>query len=481
VTGLGVPPDGLARNAPGLVAGSATEAAQAIRRRRIGARELTELVLARIEALNQSLNAVIELRAEAALAEAAVADRAVCGGLEPGPLHGVPITVKEAFDVAGMHTTWGNPAAADQVAARETEVVRRLRRAGAIVVGKTNVAFMLSDFGQTANALHGTTNNPWDPRRTPGGSSGGSAAAVAAPMTFLDYGSDLVGSIRIPASFCGVYGHRPSMNVVPPAGFQPPGPPAPDSDMLYLSALGPFARSAADLRLALRATAGPHGTAAHAYEWRLAPPRHVHLADFRVGVVLDDPGAPVCSDVGARLSDAVDALARAGATVVEGWPPGIDPARSAESFGAEVRLFFAFAQGGPDELPLAEVVQQERRRMAARVAWTEHFGAIDVFLCPTNFTTAFPHDPRPLEQRVIATADGERPYSEQPFWTAHPALAGLPALSAPIGLASGGMPVGAQIIGPPYEDDTAITFAELLAEVVGGYQAPPAPPVAAAR
>ncbi len=476
---MGVAPDALSRNVDPFPAGSATDAADAIRRRRISSRELTELVLARIDAINPSLNAIIELRREAALGEASAADRAITGGLELGPLHGVPITVKDAFDVAGMHTTWGNPAFADYVAHRDTEVVRRLRRAGAIVIGKTNVAFMLGDFAQTANELHGTTNNPWDPSRTPGGSSGGSAAAVAAAMTFLDYGSDLVGSIRIPASFCGVYGHRPSVDVVPQAGFQPPGPAAPDSEMRYMSAVGPFARSAADLRTALRATAGPHGAAARAYGWRQPPPRHVRLADFRVGVVLDDPIAPVCSDVGGRLSDAVDALARAGATVVQGWPPGIDPAGSAESFGFQVGLFFAFQQGGQDDLPLADVIEQERRRMAARSAWAEHFGAVDVFLCPTNFTAAFPHDPRPLQQRTIATPDGERPYSEQPFWTAHPSLAGLPALSAPVGLAAGGMPVGAQIVGPLYEDDTAITFAELLAEVVGGYQSPPDPPAAA--
>jgi amidase len=182
-----------------------------------------------------------------------------------GPLHGVPVTIKEALQVTGMHSTWGNPAFRDFVADRDATVVRRLTRSGAIVVGTTNVAFMLGDFAQTANELYGVTNNPWDMARTPGGSSGGAAAAVAAGMSFLDYGSDLVGSIRIPASFCGVYGLRPSVGIVPLAGFQPPGPPARANEASYMSAVGPLARTAADLRTALRVTAGPEEPAAKAF------------------------------------------------------------------------------------------------------------------------------------------------------------------------------------------------------------------------
>src|SRR5918993_2057786 len=203
----------------------ATEVARMLRGRQLSARELTEAQLARIEAVNPRLNAVVELRATQALAEAAAADQAAARGRELGPLHGVPMTVKDSFDVAGLHTTWGNPAFADYLAAADATVVRRLRQAGAVILGKTNVAAMLADFGQTANELYGTTTNPWDPARTPGGSSGGAAAAVAAGLSFLEYGSDLVGSIRIPASYCGVYGLKPSVGVVPLTGFQPPGPP----------------------------------------------------------------------------------------------------------------------------------------------------------------------------------------------------------------------------------------------------------------
>jgi amidase len=452
---------------------SATEAARTLRRKELSSRELTGMLLARIEAVNPALNAVVELGQTAALREAAAADEATARGDDTGPLHGVPMTIKDAFNVAGLPTTWGNPAFKEYVADSDATVARRLKQAGAIVVGKTNVAFMLGDFGQTANELYGVASNPWDTTRTPGGSSGGAAAALSAGMTFLEYGSDLVGSIRIPASFCGVYGLKPSVEVVPLTGFQPPGPPAGPSDMLYLSAVGPLGRSAPDLRTALRVTGGPEGQAAKAYSWALAPPRHARLGDFRVGVVLDHQHAPVSSEVTALLSDAVDALARAGATVVEGWPDGVDPVRNYESFGFHVQLFFAFQQPGEEFATLPEVIDHENRRMAARTAWNRYFNETDVFLCPVNFTPAFPHDPRPFEARTISTPDGERPYDNQSFWVSHASLPGLPAVAAPIGRTPGGLPVGAQIVGPLYEDDTAITFAELLGDVIGGYEPPP--------
>jgi amidase len=451
----------------------ATEAAAMLAGKEVSARELTEALLAWIEAANPGLGAVVALRAEEALAEAAAADQATARGGVLGPLHGVPMTVKDAFDVAGLPTTWGNPAFAGHLAGSDATVVRRLRRAGAIVVGKTNVAYMLGDFGQTANPLHGVTANPWDRARTPGGSSGGAAVAVAAGMSFLEYGSDLVGSIRLPASYCGVYGLRPSVASVPLTGFQPPGPPAAPSDMTYLSAVGPLGRSAGDLRTALQLTAGPEAPAARAWRWALARPRHSRLEDVRVGVVLDHGQAPVSGEVGAVLSDAVDALARAGATVAAGWPEGVDPVAQAESFGFQVRLFFAYQEPGDDLPPFAEVVDQERRRMAARAAWGRYFQDVDVFLCPASFTTAFPHDPRPFQDRTIATPEGERPYADQVFWVAQPALPGLPAVAAPVGRSAAGLPVGAQVVGPLHEDDTAITVAELLAEVAGGYQPPP--------
>src|SRR5918992_5251336 len=266
---------------------SATDAAQAVRHKEVSSRELTEMLLTRIEDANPALNAVVELRREAALQEANAADEATAHGEEAGPLHGVPMTIKDSFNVAELHTTWGNPAFKDFIADSDATVVRRLRQAGAIIVGKTNVAFMLADFGQTANRLYGVTNNPWDTTRTPGGSSGGAAAALSAGMTFLEYGSDLVGSIRIPASLCGVYGLKPSVGIVPLTGFQPPGPPAGQGDMMYMSAVGPLGRSAHDLRTALSVTGGPQGPPGEAHSSELSPSPHNRLEDFRVGVVLD--------------------------------------------------------------------------------------------------------------------------------------------------------------------------------------------------
>ncbi len=451
---------------------SATDAADMLRREQVSSRELTELLLAQIDAVDPSLNAVVELRREEALQDASMADKQLVSG-DRGPLLGVPITINEAFNVAGMHTTWGDPAFRDYVAESDATVVRRLKHAGAIIVGKTNAHFMLADFAQTFNEIYGATNNPWDTTRTPGGSSGGSAAAISAGMSFLEFGSDLVGSIRIPASCCGVYGLRPSVGVVPLTGFQVPGPPSPQSEMSYMSAVGPFGRSLRDLRMALNVTAGPEPPVASAYSWRLPRSRHSRLEDFRVGVVLDDDSAPVTSEVSTVLSDAVDAVRRAGAKVVEGWPEGVDPVQEYESFGFHVQLFFAFQQPGDGFARVSEFINHENRRTAARGAWSRYFEDIDVFVCPTNFTAAFPHDARPFEQRTINTPEGERPYDSQPFWISHASLPGLPAAVAPIGRTRGGLPVGAQIIGPLYEDDTALTFAEQLGGVVGGYEPPP--------
>jgi amidase len=189
--------------------------------------------------------------------------------------------------------------------------------------------------------------------------------------------------------------------------------------------------------------------------------------------VLDHEKAAVSSDEVAVLSNAVDALARAGATVVHGWPPDVDPVQAAQSFGFQVGLFFAVQQPGDEFAPLSEVIAEDARRLTMRAAWSRYFANVDVFVCPVNFTSAFPHDERPFEQRTINTRDGERPYQDQPFWITHASLPGLPAVAAPIGQTRAGLPVGLQIIGPPYEDDTAITFAELLADVVGGYEPPP--------
>lgn len=414
---------------------TATEVAAGIRRGTLSARELTEQLFARIDA--STVNAVVATCRDDALEAASAADRAVARGDDVGPLHGVPMTVKDAFAAAGLPTTWGEPAFAGCVATEDAAVVERLRAAGALIVGKSNVHHLLADFGRTVNPLYGRTVNPRDHARTPGGSSGGAAAALADGLTYLEYGSDLAGSIRIPAAYCGVYGLKPTAGTVPLRGFQPPGPPAPLARE-FPSAAGPLARSAADLRIALRVTGGP-----------MRPARQSRLEDFRAGVVLDDPACPVTGEVGAALSDAVDALARAGVRIRSGWPADVDPAAQAAAFGFQVELFFASQEGRAP----AGTAEQERRRAAMTAAWGRYLAEVDVFLCPTVFTAARTHDDR-------------RRYDDQVFWIAQASLPGLPAVSAPVGEA------GLQVVGPAHEDDTAITFAELAADVIGGFVPP---------
>jgi amidase len=467
-----------AAGAPGTAAGrlefrSATEVAGMLRRREVSARELAELMLDRIDRLNPAVNAVTEVHRDAALAQADAADRALAAG-ETRPLLGVPMTIKEAFNVAGFRTTWGEPAFADYVADSDATVAARLKDAGAVMAAKTNVAAMLADY-QTANPVYGVTSNPWDLSRTSGGSSGGSAAALAAGLTFLEYGTDLAGSIRTPAAFCGVYGLKPTAGTVSPAGLQPPGPPAAPVEMSHVAAVGPMGRSAADLRAALIATAGPDGAAAASYSWRLAPPRRTRLRDFRVGFALDHPGCPVSAEITAVLSGLVDRLAAIGVRVSEGWPDGVDPAAVFRSLGYHVQLFLTL-QGATEASatdPMAALVEHENRRLAVRAAWQRYFDDVDVFVTPVTFTTAFRHDARPFAERTIDTRGGPRRYDDLSFWVAQASLPGLPAVAAPVGQTTDGLPVGAQLIGPLHEDDTALTFAELLSEVTGGFAAPP--------
>jgi amidase len=436
--------------------GDASSAAAAIRRGELRCADLVDAVLERLPAADADLNAMVVTCPDRARQEADAVDRAVVAGAPLGPLAGVPISVKEAFQTVGLPTTWGLPGCAGWTADQDAEVVRRLRAAGAIVVGKTNVAAMLADYAQTQNELYGRTNNPHDVTRSPGGSSGGSAAAIAAGLTFLDFGSDLVGSIRIPASFCGVYGLRPTENTVPQDGFAPPhAPPAAlPADVGWVSTVGPIARTPADIRTALAVTRTGNRPAT----------KSLQLNGMRVGLVLDDPHAAVASDVGAVLSDAVDRVAAAGVDIVEGWPAGVDASAAMASFGFALQRFMAAADPTSDWSATDTDLERERHRLAAlRAAWSAYFTDVDAFLCPVNFTAAIEHDDRPFEERTVRTVDGARRYDEQPFWTAQPAVAGLPALSAPAGRTQGGLPVGMQIVGPQYGDDQIIACAELLA------------------
>ena len=474
---------------------TAAAAAIALRNKQISARELLSITFQRIDRHNPSLNAIVWQDRERATACAKAADEAIAAGAAVGALHGVPITIKESFAYQGSPSTWGLPALKNANSPCTAIAVERLESAGAIVVGKTNVAVMLGDW-QSDNPVYGTTNNPWDLARTPGGSTGGGAAAVAAGLGCLTIGSDLSGSIRIPAHFCGVYGHKPSLNLVSMEGFQPgPWDGSPGYPM-DVAVAGPLARSARDLLLALDVLGGANSDEAKAWSWRMPAARQSRLEDFRIGCVFDDDVCPVGSDVASVYADALSALQKKGAKVERGWPDGVDPhaqmntfsylvfalvtadmnadarQRLRQRFEADPHNTYAAAAVEPHARWLHETVQ----RLSVRARWQKYFESHDVFLMPTTFTAAFPHDhSEPIDKRILDTPEGKRPYVRDiPSWISLASLAGLPATVAPVGRTRAGLPVGMQIVAPMWEDATAIEFAARLADVIGGFAAPPA-------
>ncbi len=299
---------------------AASRLAAAIRDRTISSRELLDLYVHRVERINPSINAVVTLDVERATEAAHAADDATVAAAGPdelGSLHGLPITVKDAIETAGIRSTGGATELTDHVPEVDAPAVARLRGAGAIVFGKTNAPRWSGDI-QTFNDVFGTTNNPWDRTRTPGGSSGGAAAAVAAGLTSFELGTDIGGSVRIPSHFCGVFGHKPSYGVVSQRGYlDHVGGGVIDAD---INVFGPMARSAADLDLLLGVLAGPDRELATAWRLELPPPRHDDLGSYRVGLWLDDPVGEVATEMGDVLSAAADALGR-GWGASRGDPP----------------------------------------------------------------------------------------------------------------------------------------------------------------
>ena len=446
----------------------ATELLAALRERRISSRELLEHALQRIERYNRKLNALLSVDAERALAEADVADEARARGRDLGPLHSLPMTLKEAFGA-------------------DSDAVMRLRSAGAIVFGTSNAPALAPD-GNFYYPQFGHTNNPWDLTHTTGGSAGGAAAALAAGLTNLELGVDLAGTVRRPAHFSGVYGMKPSYGAVPGS----------DADM---SAIGPLARGVDDLELALDVLAGPDDQAAIAWNLELPKPRADWLGDYRVGVWLDDPAAPVDSEVLSVLRAAIDKLADAGLEIVERHAPvPLDDARRvhrellmgvycsgmAEGAFAALKQLAATTPHSEDEseaMYRARLLTQTKRewsdadleRRAMRERWAELFLEFDAFLCPVAPHVAPPHDPNPeLDARTVTINGEPRPYWDQLGWIAYASAAYLPAVSVPVGLTSESrLPVGLQVIGPYLEDRTALDVARRVSEVVGGFEAPP--------
>ena len=452
---------------------SAAEAGEAIRAKDISASELLDLTFQRIDRHNPALNAIVWQCRDEAVARAKAADKALAAGKAAGPLHGVPVTIKESFAYRGSASSWGLPQLRDAISPKTAVAVERLEAAGAIVVGKTNVPVMLGDW-QSYNPIYGASNNPWDLARTPGGSTGGGAAAVAAGLGHLTLGSDFAGSIRIPAHFCGVYGHKPSLNLVSMSGFQPgPWDGSPGYPM-DLAVVGPLARSARDLTLALTMLGGPEEDDAAAWTWKMPEPRHRRLEDFRVGYVFDDPMAPVTADVAAVYDAVLSELGRAGSKLERGFPDGFDVTAQLETFQF-LLMALVNVDSGKGKEPHDRWLRETQHRLAVRALWQTYFKHHDVLLLPSTITAAFPHDHSDIGSRTIETPEGKRSYTQQvPFWIIFATLAGLPATVAPVGLTREGLPVGLQIVAPMWEDGTSIEFAALLAERIGGFTPPPA-------
>ena len=476
-----------------LAFASARTLASMVREKKVGAVELLDFFLRRIDRLNPRVNAVILQRADEARKEAAACDAMTARGESRGPLHGVPMTVKESFDVAGTPSTWGLTAQKDNIAKEDALSVARLKAAGAVVFGKTNVPVWLADW-QSFNPIYGTTNNPWNVERTPGGSSGGSAAALAAGLTGLEMGSDIGASIRNPAHYCGVYGLKPTFDVCPRDGHLLPGAYAHGD----ISAIGPLARSAYDIETALDIIAGPNALDATGLQLRLPRETRSKFSDFRIAIMSDAETAPVDAAVRKQIEALGDWLEKQGATVDRVARP-VDPAEAHETY---IMLLRAATSGAPDEAAHAKLQaarasvegrndyyawhvrantmghrewlgwNNKRARMIHD--WARFFTRFDLLLCPTAATTAFPHmQTGERWERMIKVDGADQPTTTQLFWAGYSNMVNLPSIVAPAGLAADGLPVGVQIVAPAYQDYRAIRFAQMLEDQYRAFVAPP--------
>jgi amidase len=452
----------------------ATVLSAAIRAKEVSSRELLELFLARHDELNPAINAVVTLDIERARAAATAADAATARGEWFGPLHGLPTTIKDAIETGGLRSTGGARELATHVPTADAPAVARLKAAGAFVFGKTNAPRWSGDL-QTFNELFGTTNNPWDLRRTPGGSSGGAAAAVATGLTSFELGTDIGGSVRIPSSWCGVCGHKPSWGLVSQRGYlDHVGGGLTDAD---LNVFGPIARSARDLDLLLGVLAGPDADRAAAWRVELAAPRHRDLSGYRIGTWLDDPAATVDSEVGDLLQDAAAALARGGAQV-DGSRPPIRLAQAVELFGELIAA--AVSPSADPDIGDAQSgshrhwLERDEARARMRLAWAEWFTDHDVLLCPVMPMAAFGHDQdRPFTERTVEINGSPRRHLDTLAWTGLVGVSYLPSTVVPIGRTRAGLPVGIQVVGPYLEDRSSLAVAAHLEQALGGYVAPP--------
>ncbi len=457
---------------------SATTLLAALEVREVSARELLAAHVERIERLDGEINAVCTLSLDRAVEEAGAIDDARVRGGAMGPLAGLPVTVKDAIATEGIRSTGGATELRDHVPERDATVVRSIRDAGAVVFGKTNLPRWSGDF-QSYNEIFGTTSNPWDLERTPGGSSGGAAAAVAMGFSPFEIGSDIGGSIRVPSSFCGIHGHKPSFGAVPTHGYL--DHPSHHRSTADVNVFGPMARSLEDLELLLGLLAGPNDHDAAGWRLDLPQPRAVELSDFRVAAWLDDDFCPVGSDVRAVMDAAVSSLEAGGARIDHEARPALDPREAAlcgmRIIGAAADISDAATRHEPGaQYGHIDLELLRRDRDGYRLAWSEFFSDVDVLLCPVMPVPPFQHvqaaEGSNFAHSVLADHD-DRPYADLLWWCGLIGSAYLPVTSTPIGRTANGLPVGVQIVAPFLHDRTSMAFARAIEPVLGGYQPPP--------
>ena len=474
-----------------LAYSSAVAIADRIRQREISSREAVDYFLARVETLDKRINSVVTIDAERARTEADAADAALARGELRGRLHGVPMTIKDSFQTVGMRTTSGAPELASFIPTEDAWPVARLREAGAVIFGKTNLPIYAGDL-QSYNKVFGTTNNPHDVSRTPGGSSGGSAAALACGFTPLELGSDIGGSIRLPSHMSGIVGHKPSYGIVPAHG-QIPGPPG-TLTLADLAVAGPMARTIQDLKLGLDIMAGPNRWEKPAWHLELPPPRRPTLKQYRVAAWLDDPACRVEPEVGELLESATQKLAAAGVRVDHDARPEFTLEKVADTFFALLQA--ALAGGVPadrldeyaatvGDMPAAHTrrllamrhrqwLSYNERRLQMRKRWEEFFTQWDAILLPVMPCPAMPHDhSEPMASRIASVGGEQRPYWDLTTWMAPAGACYLPVTVIPVGRLKNGLPIGIQIVGAYLHDRTTLDLAEHLLPLVGGCPRPP--------
>jgi amidase len=460
-----------------------------IANRTISARELLEHFVAHVELANPAVNAVVTLDVDRARAAADSADAATAAGRSSGPLHGIPITVKDALALAGVRSTGGAVELVDHVPDRDADVVAAVRAAGAIPFGKTNVPRWSGDL-QTFNEIFGTTNNPWDTTRVPGGSSGGAATSVALGMTSFELGTDIGGSIRVPSAYCGVVGHKPSFGLVPCGGYIDRvdyGLTEPD-----VNVHGPIARSVDDLELLLDVIARPRPDRAVAVHHQLPPGRHDRIDGYRVSVWSDAKACPSSADTVAAVEAAGDVLASLGARVDREARPELDANAAflqglwlilnavTPSFTEQELEFYnsiSTAEGVPEATAMivGAFTATHRSWLAADVArtkiravWAEFFRDVDALVCPVVITPPFHHmQEGSLLDRVVPVDGVDRPYGDLLWWTMLIGMAYLPATVIPVGTTADGLPLAVQVVGPYLEDRTPLAVARALRNELG--------------